>query len=86
MELYALYVLRPGHAATLLSKSGGRVMLMGGQDFPTARRVWWNFVSSRQSRIDQAVMDWTEGRFPMVENDPEYIPLPQTPLTNSDPI
>jgi redox-sensitive bicupin YhaK (pirin superfamily) len=86
MELYALYVLRPGHAATLLSNSGGRVMLMVGQDFPTARRVWWNFVSSRQSRIDQAVMDWTEGRFPMVENDPEFIPLPQTPLTNSDPI
>ena len=70
----------------VLSKNGGRVMLMGGQDFPTARRVWWNFVSSRQDRIDQAVMDWTEGRFPTVENDPEFIPLPETPLTNSDPI
>lgn len=86
MEAYALYVLRPGMVATLTSKAGGRVMLMGGADFPTARRVWWNFVSSKQSRIDQAVMDWTEGRFPMVENDPEFIPLPETPLTNSDPI
>ncbi|MFM7028435.1 MAG: pirin family protein [Chakrabartia sp.] len=86
MEAYALYVLRPGMAGTLTSKAGGRVMLMGGADFPTARRVWWNFVSSKQSRIDQAVMDWTEGRFPMVENDPEFIPLPETPLTNSDPI
>jgi hypothetical protein len=70
----------------LLSKTGGRVMLMGGVDFPTGRRVWWNFVASRQDRIDQAVMDWTEGRFPMVENDPEFIPLPDTPLTNSDPL
>ncbi len=86
MDAYALYVLRPGMAGTLTSKAGGRVMLMGGADFPTARRVWWNFVSSKQSRIDQAVMDWTEGRFPMVENDPEFIPLPETPLTNSDPI
>ena len=86
MEAYALYVLRPGMVATLTSKAGGRVMLMGGADFPTARRVWWNFVSSKQSRIDQAVMDWTEGRFPMFENDPEFIPLPETPLTNSDPI
>lgn len=86
MELYALYVLRPGEIATLLSKTGGRVMLMGGMDFPTGRRVWWNFVSSRQDRIDQAVRDWTEGRFPMVPNDPESIPLPETPLTNSDPL
>lgn len=86
MEAYALYVLRPGVAGTLTSKAGGRVMLMGGMDFPTGRRVWWNFVSSKQSRIDQAVMDWTEGRFPAVPNDPEFIPLPETPLTNSDPI
>lgn len=86
MELYTLYVLRPGVIGHLLSKTGGRVMLMGGVDFPTGRRVWWNFVASRQDRIDQAVMDWTEGRFPMVENDPEFIPLPDTPLTNSDPL
>ena len=86
MELYALYVLRPGEIGTLLSKTGGRVMLMGGADFPTGRRVWWNFVSSRQDRIDQAVREWTEGRFPTVPNDPESIPLPETPLTNSDPL
>ncbi len=86
MELYALYVLKPGEKGTLKSAKGGRIMLMGGEDFPTARRVWWNFVSSRQDRIDQAVSDWTEGRFPTVPNDPEYIPLPETPLTNSDPI
>lgn len=86
MELYTLYVLKPGVASALRSATGGRVMLLGGEDFPTARRVWWNFVSSRQDRIDQAVSDWTEGRFPTVPNDPEYIPLPETPLTNSDPI
>ena len=86
MELYALYVLKPGEKGTLKSAKGGRIMLMGGEDFPTARRVWWNFVSSRQDRIDQAVSDWTEGRFPTVPNDPEHIPLPETPLTNSDPI
>lgn len=86
MELYTLYVLKPGMAATLRSAKGGRLMLLGGEDFPTARRVWWNFVSSRKDRIDQAVSDWAEGRFPSVPNDPEYIPLPETPLTNSDPI
>lgn len=86
MELYQLYVLKPGVPGTLKSATGGRIMLLGGEDFPTARRVWWNFVSSRQDRIDQAVLDWTEGRFPTVPDDPEYIPLPDKPLTNSDPI
>lgn len=86
MELYALYVLKPGEKGTLKSTKGGRIMLMGGEDFPTARRVWWNFVSSRQDRIDQAAADWAEGRFPIVPNDPEFIPMPETPLTNSDPI
>lgn len=86
MELYALYVLKPGEKGTLTSAKGGRIMLMGGEDFPTARRVWWNFVSSRQDRIDQAAADWAEGRFPIVPNDPEFIPMPETPLTNSDPI
>lgn len=86
MELYTLYVLRPGATGTLRSKPGGRVMLMGGADFQTPRRVWWNFVSSRQDRIDQAAADWAEGRFPKIAHDPEYIPLPETPLTNSDPI
>lgn len=86
MELYALYVLKPGEKGTLTSAKGGRIMLMGGEDFPTARRVWWNFVSSRQDRIDQAAADWAEGRFPIVPNDPEFIPMPEMPLTNSDPI
>jgi redox-sensitive bicupin YhaK (pirin superfamily) len=86
MELYALYVLKPGEKGTLKSAKGGRIMLMGGEDFPTGRRVWWNFVSSRQDRIDQAAADWAEGRFPIVPNDPEFIPMPETPLTNSDPI
>ena len=86
MELYALYVLKPGEKGTLKSAKGGRIMLMGGEDFPTARRVWWNFVSSRQDRIDQAAADWAEGRFPVVPNDPEFIPMAETPLTNSDPI
>ncbi len=86
MELYTLYVMRPGAPATLRSSAGGRVMLMGGEDFQTPRRVWWNFVSSRQERIDQAAADWAEGRFPVIAHDPEHIPLPETPLTNSDPI
>jgi redox-sensitive bicupin YhaK (pirin superfamily) len=86
LELYALYVLRPGHVARLDSASGGRLMLMGGQTFTTPRHVFWNFVSSSRDRINQAKEDWTAMRFPLVPgDDQEFIPLPKVPKTVSYP-
>jgi len=80
---YSLYVLRPGASFTLSSADGGRVMLLGGEALGP-RRVWWNFVSSRAERIDQAKEDWREGRFPQVPGDTdEFIPLPDKPKTVS---
>ena len=86
LDLYALYILRPGHEARLSSASGGRLMLMGGQAFPTQRFVFWNFVSSSRDRINQAKADWKAMRFPLIPgDDAEYIPLPEVPLTVSYP-
>jgi redox-sensitive bicupin YhaK (pirin superfamily) len=86
LELYTLYVLRPGHAARLSSASGGRVMLMGGQAFTTRRYVFWNFVSSSRDRINQAKEDWKALRFPLIPgDDQEFIPLPAAPTTVSYP-
>jgi len=81
-----LYVLAPGHAATLRSAKGGRVMLCGGDAFATPRHVWWNFVSSSRDRINQAKEDWKAGRFPKVPGDEhEFIPIPEVPKTISYP-
>jgi len=78
LEKYQLYVIAPGAKVSLTSMSGGRAMLLGGEAFATERHVWWNFVSSRKERIEQAKADWFEGRFPAVPGDPEeYIPLPE---------
>ncbi len=86
LKAMTLYVLRPGHAATLRSATGGRVMLAGGGASATKRHVWWNFVSSSRDRIRQAKADWTAGRFPTVPGDEaEHIPLPEVPLTVSYP-
>ena len=42
------------------------------------RRLWWNFVSSSEERIEQAKRDWQEGRFGTVPgDDQEFIPLPE---------
>ncbi len=86
LERYVLYVLAPGSAMKLTSQDGGRVMLLGGEAFSTPRHAWWNFVSSSRERINQAKSDWREGRFPKVPGDEaEFIPLPQVPLTITDP-
>ena len=81
-----LYVLRPGVAATLRSDTGGHVMLCGGEPLDGPRHVFWNFVSSRRERIDQAKDDWRTGRFALPPNDDgEFIPLPEVPKTVSYP-
>ena len=86
LDLFALYILRPGHEARLSSSSGARLMLMGGQAFTTPRHVFWNFVSSSRDRINQAKEDWKALRFPLIPgDDEEYIPLPEVPLTVSYP-
>ena len=86
LDLYKLYVLKPGEAMTLRSDRGGRAMLLGGEAFATRRHVWWNFVSSDRERIEQAKADWREGRFAKVPGDEEeFIPLPLVAKTVSYP-
>ena len=86
LEPCTLYVLRPGIAATLRSATGGHVMLLGGAPLDGPRHVFWNFVSSRRDRINQAKEDWKAGRFALPPDDhDEFIPLPEIPLTVSYP-
>lgn len=85
LELYALAVLAPGAALSLTSQEGGRVMLLGGEAFPSRRYAWWNFVSSSRERISEAKHDWDAGRFPKVPGDEEeFIPLPKVPNTRAN--
>jgi redox-sensitive bicupin YhaK (pirin superfamily) len=86
LELHTLYVLKPGIATSLTSTNGGRAMLCGGDAFTTPRHVWWNFVSSRRDRIQEAKRAWKAGEFPKVPgDDKEFIPIPEVPLTVSYP-
>ena len=72
--------------AAVFAGRGGKVMLMGGEAFPTRRHVYWNFVSSSRERIEQAKEDWIAGRFPLVPGDEEeFIPFPAQPKTVSYP-
>ena len=72
-----LLVFRPGDAITIKALAPARFMLLGGANLGP-RHIWWNFVSSRKERIEQAKQDWKAGRFGTVSGDEkEYIPLPE---------
>jgi redox-sensitive bicupin YhaK (pirin superfamily) len=49
-----LVLLRPGTRPVLRSERGARLMICGGAPMDGKRHVWWNFVSSRQDRIQEA--------------------------------
>jgi redox-sensitive bicupin YhaK (pirin superfamily) len=51
-------------------------MIIGG-DSLGSRHIWWNFVSSSRTRIEQAKADWRNGHFAPVPGDDEFIPLPE---------
>ena len=73
-----MVVLREGATAALEAQSGSRLMLLGGEPLAGARKIWWNFVSSRPERIEQARRDWVEKKFEPVPGETEFIPLPES--------
>lgn len=54
------------------------IYIFGGEPFPEARYIHWNFVSSEKALIEQAKQDWIDQKFPKVPNETEFVPLPQT--------
>ena len=67
----------PGAAAVAAVDGPARLMLLGGAPIG-ARHIWWNFVSSREDRLEQAKADWREGRMALPPDDKdEFIPLPE---------
>ena len=60
------------------AQADARCVVIGGE--PVGKRhKWWNFVSSRLDRIEQAKADWKNGRFNQVPQEAELIPLPEEP-------
>jgi len=70
--------------SVMTAKEKTTLMLLGGE--PLGERfIWWNFVSSRKERIEQAKSDWKEGRIILPPNDnKEFIALPADKSRPSD--
>ncbi len=71
-----MLILEPGTVPDIVAVGGSRLMLLGGAPLGE-RNIWWNFVSSRPERIEQAKSDWRAGRFAAVPGDDEFMPLPE---------
>jgi redox-sensitive bicupin YhaK (pirin superfamily) len=72
-----LLVFRPGDRVTIRAVTDAHLVIVGGAAMDGPRHIWWNFVSSRMERIDQAKAEWAAGHFGKVPGDEiEFIPLP----------
>lgn len=71
-----MLVFSHGVDPVVIAKEPATLMLLGGE--PLGERfIWWNFVSSRRERIEQAKEDWKQGRIILPPNDDkEFVPLP----------
>ncbi len=71
-----MLVFKKGESSTIIAEENCTFMLLGG-DPVGDRYIWWNFVSLRKERIEQAKEDWKQGRIILPPNDDkEFVPLP----------
>jgi redox-sensitive bicupin YhaK (pirin superfamily) len=76
LDAYTLTALDSPYQGELVAQSASRIAMIGGA--PLGKRyMWWNFVSSRKERIEEAKLEWKNRSFPLVPGDEqEFIPLP----------
>ncbi|MGV3459835.1 MAG: pirin family protein [Flavobacterium sp.] len=53
------------------------IYIFGGEPFPEGRHIYWNFVASTHELIEDAKQRWRDKKFPAMENETGYIPLPE---------
>lgn len=72
-----LLVFTKGVDPLIIANEHTTLMMLGGEHLGN-RYIWWNFVSSRKDRIEQAKEDWKMGRMdlPPLDNE-EFVPLPE---------
>lgn len=76
LDTYTLTAFEQPYEGKLTALSDSRIAFIGGASVGK-RYMWWNFVSSRKERIEQAKTEWQAQSFPLVPGDEhEFIPLP----------
>jgi redox-sensitive bicupin YhaK (pirin superfamily) len=80
-----MVVFNKNNDPSIVALEPATLMLLGGEPLGD-RFIWWNFVSSRRDRIEQAKDDWKHGRILLPPNDnAEFVPLPEQKSKPSPP-
>jgi redox-sensitive bicupin YhaK (pirin superfamily) len=75
VEPGTLAILDPDKVA-IAAPNGARFVVIGGEPIDGYRHMWWNFVSTRKERIEQAKNDWLGQTMGVVPGETEWIPMP----------
>ncbi|HJY42963.1 MAG TPA: pirin family protein [Steroidobacteraceae bacterium] len=85
-EAGKMIVFARGSEPRIVAATPATVMLLGGEPLGE-RHIWWNFVSSRPERIEQAKAEWRAKKIPLPVGDAdEFIPLPEEPPPPPEPM
>lgn len=85
-EAGQMLVFAAGETPTIRAMEPSRLMLLGGEPLG-ARHIWWNFVSSRKERIEQAKADWQAGRIALPPTDnQDVVALQEDPRPKAEPM
>lgn len=73
-----MLILKTGTEIEVTAISEVHMIILGGSALEQRRYLWWNFVASSKERIEQAKLDWKEGKFGKIPGDEyEFTPLPE---------
>lgn len=72
-----LAVFEPGASVQLTADADSHVVMLGGAPLDAPRYLWWNYVASSEAFLQEARQAWRDKRYPMVDGDAEFIPLPE---------
>jgi redox-sensitive bicupin YhaK (pirin superfamily) len=71
----SMLVLAPDRTLTLRALKSARIMILGGDPIGK-RKIYWNFVHSNPEKIEEAKQRWADQKFPAIEGETEFVPLP----------
>ena len=81
-----MLVLAPRATPVVEAREPTTLMLLGGEPVGP-RYIWWNFVTSRRERIEQAKAEWQARCIPLPVGDAEeWIPAPSDPMPEPHPL
>jgi redox-sensitive bicupin YhaK (pirin superfamily) len=73
-------VVDGAQGATLRAVLPTRLVVIGGARLDGPRLIWWNFVASERSLIEQAADRWAAGGFPIIPGESGALTMPPRPL------